>query len=176
MKLSFLAFAFAGFALPLGAADAPAEPDKAPTKAASTLNVKNVGVDEAEKLIKDTPGLTVVDVRTPEEYDHQHIKGAVNINVFGQDFEEQIAKLDPSKPILVHCAAGSRSRTAIQQLEGKAKFPVIYHMNAGFSAWLKANKPVEEKPLPRPDRRGLPGQAKPAEKPAPKPEEKSEAK
>jgi rhodanese-related sulfurtransferase len=173
MKLSFLAVALlAGLALPLCAAgDAPAEPskDKTPAKAANALNVKNVDVDEAEKLIKDTPGLIVVDVRTPEEYNHQHIKGAINVNVFDQDFDAQIAKLDQTKPILVHCAAGSRSRTACGQMQGKVKFPVIYHMNAGFSAWLKAKKPIEEKPLPSPDRRGLPGQPKPAEKPAEKP-------
>lgn len=164
MKFSCLALTFAiALALPLRAADAPVEPGKAPTKPASTLNVKIVDVDEAEKLIKDTPGLTIVDVRTPEEFDHKHIKGAININVFDEDFDAKIAKLDPTKPILVHCASGGRSRTACAQLEGKAKFPVIYHMTAGFVGWLKANKPFEEKPLPRPDR-GLPGQPEPAKK------------
>ena len=166
MKAHFLALTLlAGGLSPVIAQDAPPEPRPRIKPAAQTLTVKNVDADEAEKLIKETPGLTVVDVRTPEEFDHQHIKGAVNINVFDADFDAQIAKLDPSKPILVHCAAGSRSKTAVDQMQGKAKFPTVYHMNVGFSGWKKANKPFEEKPLPRPDKKGLPGQAKPAEKP-----------
>ncbi len=165
MKTPFLALILAAScALPLIAQDAPPEVRPSPGKNLNTLNVKIVDVDEAEKLMKDTPGLIVVDVRTPEEYDHQHIKGALNINVFDPEFDQQISKLDQSKPILVHCAAGGRSRTAVEQMQGKVKFPTVYNMSSGFSAWLKAKKPFEEKPLPT--------QAGSKEKPAKKAEQK----
>jgi rhodanese-related sulfurtransferase len=167
MKIPFLALTLAFTAsgtLPLLAQDAPPEVRPSPGKKMNTLNVKIVDVDEAEKLMKDTPGLIVVDVRTPEEYDHQRIKGALNINVFDPEFDQQIAKLDQSKPILVHCAAGGRSKTAVEQMQGKVKFPTVYNMSAGFSAWMKAKKPFEEKPLP--------AETKPKEKPAKKAEQK----
>ena len=112
------------------------------------LAVKDVTVDEAEKLIASTPGLIVLDVRIPEEFEHQHIKGAVNINVFDVEFEKLIADLDQSKPVLVHCASGRRSAKAILQMTGKVKFPQIYHMNEGFNAWKTAKKPYDGKPLP----------------------------
>ena len=138
---------------------APISADEGKPAKAPKLAVKEVTVDEAEKLIADTPGLIVLDVRTPEEFDHEHIKGAVNVNLFDADFEKLIAELDQTKPVLLHCAAGRRSTGAISQMTGKVKFPQIYHMNEGFSAWKAAKKPFEGKPLPK--------ESKPEEKPKP---------
>lgn len=121
--------------------------EKKPGKTAKPA-VKEVTVDEADKLIASTPGLIVLDVRIPEEFDHAHIKGAVNVNVFDVDFQKLIAELDQSKPVLVHCASGRRSAKAIEQMTGKVKFPQVYHMNEGFNGWKAAKKPFEEKPLP----------------------------
>jgi rhodanese-related sulfurtransferase len=177
MKQPLLAFLLsAAVAVPLSAQEnKPAEPkppktDKAAEKKPASP-VKNVSVDEAEKLIKETPGLTVLDVRSPEEFEHEHIKGAVNANLYGEEFEAQIAKLDRTKPVLVHCGSGRRSTMSIEGPLAKAVFPQIYHMNEGLSAWKKAGKPIEGKPLPKPDTRVLP--KKPVgEKPAEKPPEK----
>ena len=142
MKTVFAIFAFVtAFVAQLCAGDA--KPDK--TKPA----VKEVPVDEAEKLIANTSDLIVLDVRIPEEFEHEHIKGAVNVNVFDVDFERLVAALDQTKPVLVHCASGRRSTKAITQMTGKVKFPQIYHMNEGFSAWKAAKKPFVGKPLPK---------------------------
>jgi rhodanese-related sulfurtransferase len=55
--------------------------------------------------------LTVVDVRSKEEYDEAHIPGA--IHVFDEDFysneEESLAKLPKEGRIVLYCSAGSRS-------------------------------------------------------------------
>ena len=118
-------------------------------KQAPKLAAKDVTVEEAEKLIAGTPGLIVLDVRTPEEFDHEHIKGAVNVNLFDVDFEKLVSELDQTKPVLVHCAAGRRSAGALAQMAGKVKFPQVYHMNEGLSAWKAAKKPMEVKPLPK---------------------------
>jgi rhodanese-related sulfurtransferase len=139
--LSILAFAVT-FTAPLRAEDSKSEKSQKPA-------VKEVTVDEAEKLITNTPGLIVLDVRIPEEFDHEHIKGAVNVNFFDVDFDKLIADLDQTKPVLLHCASGRRSRGALTQMTGKVKFPQIYHMSEGFSAWKAAKKPFEGKPLPR---------------------------
>lgn len=152
MKLPILSLIVA-LAVPAVAQDAKPAEAKTPTAKPvdNKVAIKNVTADEAEKLIKDTPGLTVVDVRSPEEFEHQHIKGAVNIDINGTEFAAEMAKLDPAKPILIHCAAGSRSGRAVKKLVGDAKFQQIFHMNEGFSGWLKAGKPFEGKPLPKPE-------------------------
>lgn len=99
--------------------------------------------DEAEKLIKESPGLVVLDVRTPDEFAKGHIKGAKNIDFLESNFEALVAKLDPAKPLLLHCASGNRSSQALDLIGPSAKFPAIYHLKAGFSGWKSAGKPVE---------------------------------
>lgn len=130
-----ITFASAGFA----------EPVKGGKPAATTTTAKNVSPDEAEALIKNSPKLLILDVRTPDEFAAGHIAGAKNVDFFGDDFEKQIAALDPARPLLVHCAAGNRSAQALKQIEALKKFEVIYHLKAGFSGWAGAKKPVEGK-------------------------------
>ena len=120
----------------------PATAGKSPTAATT---VKNVSPDEAEALIKNSPKLVILDVRTPEEFAAGHIAGAKNVDFFGDDFEKQIAALDPASPVLVHCAAGNRSAQAVKKIEALKKFDAVYHMKAGYNGWAAAKKPVEAK-------------------------------
>jgi rhodanese-related sulfurtransferase len=108
--------------------------------------VKNVSPDEAEALIQGSPALVILDVRTPEEFARGHIAGAKNVDFFGDDFEKQVAALDPARPVLVHCAAGGRSSQAVEKIVALKKVSVIYHLKAGFNGWTAAKKPVEAKP------------------------------
>ncbi len=59
---------------------------------------------------------TVIDVRTPDEYAQAHVVGALNFNVEGPDFADQIAGLDPDTPYLVYCHSGRRSAVAAKQM------------------------------------------------------------
>jgi phage shock protein E len=139
-----IALAITFSTLPLFADEKPAKP----AAEEKQINSKHLTVDETEKLIASTPGLIIIDVRIPEEFDHEHIKGAINVNVFDEAFEKILGKLDQTKPVLVHCASGRRSSRALEQMAGKVKFPTIYHMKDGFNAWKKAGKPFESNPLP----------------------------
>ena len=123
-----------------------AEPAKVGKTSAPAATSKNVTPDEAEALMKSTPELVILDVRTPDEFAAGHIRGAKNADFFGDDFEKQIAALDPAKPVLVHCAAGNRSAQAVKKMEALKKGGVIYHLKVGFSGWSAAKKPVEGKP------------------------------
>lgn len=100
------------------------------------------GAKAAEVLASD-PSITVLDVRTPEEFAEGHIKGAVNIDFNGDDFDEKIAELDPAKPYLMHCAAGGRSGQALPVFE-KFKFNQLYHLSTGFGGWVADGQPVEK--------------------------------
>lgn len=102
---------------------------------------KDVSVNEAQKLIQEGKVL-VLDVRTPEEFKEGHIEGAVNIDFNGKDFAAQIKKLDPAKPVLVHCQGGGRSGRSLPVLE-QVGFPQIYHLHEGFGEWEAAGKPVK---------------------------------
>ncbi len=103
---------------------------------------KHVKAEEAAKLVADGT-VTVVDVRTPDEYKEGHIKGAQNIDIASKDFEDQLGKLDKSKPVLVHCQAGGRSTRSLKTFE-ELGFKDVIHLDEGFGGWEAAGKPVEK--------------------------------
>ncbi|MBO0936772.1 rhodanese-like domain-containing protein [Fibrella sp. HMF5335] len=103
---------------------------------------------QAKEFIATHPGVVVLDVRTPDEFQAGHIKEATNINLYDSHFAKQLATLDRSKTYVVHCAAGlpnGRSRKAIALMDSLG-FKETHHMNGGFSAWQQAGQPVVKKP------------------------------
>ena len=88
-----------------------------------------------------TAGVTVIDVRTPEEFAISHIQGAVNYNVEGPDFANQIAALDPNGIYAVYCQSGNRSQPAVAQMSS-AGLENIYELDSGISGWESAGFPV----------------------------------
>jgi rhodanese-related sulfurtransferase len=60
---------------------------------------------------------TVIDVRTPEEFDAGHLDGASNINLESADFTSQISALPKDAAYLVYCRSGNRSADAVAQMK-----------------------------------------------------------
>jgi phage shock protein E len=81
-----------------------------------TAGAYTVSAEQAVKMI-ESGDRTVIDVRTPEEFDAGHIAGALNFDVNGADFSDRIAELDVDEPYLVYCRSGNRSAAAAQQME-----------------------------------------------------------
>jgi rhodanese-related sulfurtransferase len=102
----------------------------------------HVDADAAAKLVEEGK-VTVLDVRTPDEYREGHIAGAKHIDFTENDFEKKAAELDKSKPYLVHCASGRRSTASLEVLQ-KLGFKNHYHLDGGLNGWKKAGKPVEK--------------------------------
>lgn len=93
-----------------------------------------------EKQIK-TPGIVLLDVRSPEEYNSGHLKGAINYNYNGTDFEKQINTIDKTKPVYVYCQRGGRSAGASEVLVKKG-FKNVYNLTGGIEAWNGKKLPV----------------------------------
>ncbi|MEZ0276539.1 MAG: rhodanese-like domain-containing protein [Roseimicrobium sp.] len=108
----------------------------------SAESATHVKAEEAGKLVKEGK-VSVLDVRTADEYKDGHIKGAKNIDFTENNFESEAAKLDKTKPYLVHCQGGGRSTKSLEVLQ-KLGFQHIYHLDGGLSAWKKAGQPVEK--------------------------------
>ncbi len=74
-----------------------------------------ITAEEAKEII-DTEEHKLVDVRTPEEYEEEHIEGALLI----PDYEiENLAESklpDKDEKILVYCRSGSRSKAAAKKM------------------------------------------------------------
>lgn len=115
---------------------------KNPTEVKTQTNT-SISVEEFEKKLMQDTSVQLVDVRTPEEFKEGHLKGAVNYNVNGDDFEKQISNLDKNKPVMVYCRSGKRSSSAASVLI-KNGFTEVYNMEGGITKWNEANKPVEK--------------------------------
>ena len=76
--------------------------------------IPSVDVAEARRRLEDDPRSVVVDVREPNEFEAIRLDGAAlfPLSTFGLRFEQ----LPRDRPILVMCAAGSRSLAATAHL------------------------------------------------------------
>ena len=63
-------------------------------------------------------GALIIDVRSQEEFQHDHLSNAINIPL--GDLREALPRRvkDKNQPLLVHCLSGGRSALAKQQLKG----------------------------------------------------------
>jgi len=100
-----------------------------------------VTIEEAEKQL--AKGAQLLDVRTKEEWDEGHLKGATLVTVTEDGFLEKAkAALDPEKEVLVYCRSGKRSAMAVEQL--RAAGFTVSDLAGGITAWIAAGKPVDK--------------------------------
>lgn len=112
---------------PAAPLEAPAEPVR-------------VGVPEFADVIA-APGVTIVDVRTPEEFAQGHIEGAVNIPVEFPDFLDRVGELDPAGTYAVYCRSGNRSQPAVA---GMSSIGIngIFELESGTTGWTSEGQPL----------------------------------
>ena len=87
------------------------------------------------------PGVIILDVRTPEEFNAGHITNAININLEGSDFSSEVSKLDKNATVAVYCRSGNRSGVATDQM-AEIGFTDMYDMQGGIIDWETAGGPV----------------------------------
>jgi hydroxyacylglutathione hydrolase len=99
-------------------------------------------VDELRLRTQESSGLQILDVRRPAEHNNGHVPGAINIPL--AHLEQEIEKLDATRPTAVICAGGYRSSAATSILERRA-FGSIFNVVGGTDAWINAGYPVERR-------------------------------
>ena len=102
-------------------------------KAAPSV-IHPVDIAMATHLLAD-PKMTVLDVRTPEEYAAGHFQGAQNINLRAVNFSQQVSKLDPQARYVLYCTTGNCSGLAAVLMQQQG---IAYVINAGGYSELKA--------------------------------------
>jgi rhodanese-related sulfurtransferase len=91
-------------------------------------------VDDAQGqlMLRETAGLVVVDVRSPQETRSGILPAARLIPV--DQIEERMGELPKGAPILLYCAGGGRSAAACEFL-AKEGFDRLHNLTGGFSSW-----------------------------------------
>ena len=81
-----------------------------------TIEYRKISADEAKDRMDSGDDIIILDVRTSEEYETEHIKGAILIpNETISDTQPQLLP-DLNAEILVYCRSGNRSAQAAQKL------------------------------------------------------------
>jgi len=109
-------------------------------QADQNAGVQNIKVSETEAVINQE-NVVVLDVRTPDEYRNGHLENSVNIDFYGDNFKEEVAKLDKGKTYVIYCHSGRRSANAGDIMIGLG-YTNVYNVLGGIVAWDDANKPT----------------------------------
>ena len=104
-------------------------------------NFESVSAKVAYEMIENDDGnLTILDVRTAEEFKADgHLANAKLIPV-GQ-LSKNLNMLDKSKKVLVYCRSGSRSVHATRILVSNGFTPL--NMSGGMNAWKAEKLPLQ---------------------------------
>lgn len=103
----------------------------------------NLNVEEVSQLLTDNKEIVLIDVRTPDEYQQGHIAGSQLINFYGNNFKDEIAKLDQEKEYVIYCRSGGRSGKAVNMMQ-EMGFQNVHNMSGGILAWNRANYKTEK--------------------------------
>lgn len=97
--------------------------------------MENISANELCRLLKEKPNNVVfLDVRSPEEYEAEHIPGTINIPVMG--LLNRADELKGYEKIFINCKSGGRSSMACQYLAQQG-FKNVYNVDGGIDAWKK---------------------------------------
>jgi rhodanese-related sulfurtransferase len=102
-----------------------------------------IGTDEAKRMID--AGVTIIDVRQPDEWNRGHIAEAILVPLNGiYSFGKALKDLDlpEDQEIIFTCAAGQRSASA-SEIAMVAGFKKIYNLANGMNGWVGRRYPIE---------------------------------
>lgn len=99
------------------------------------LKVTTKIAKEFIESFKNDDNFIIIDIRTPAEYEINHIEGAINIDFYNIiEFKNKLNKLDKSKTYLFYCKSGNRSKQAVN-IFNELQFVNVLHMYKGISSY-----------------------------------------
>ena len=93
---------------------------------------------ELKRQWEANPGLRVIDVREPHEWEIVHIEGAQLIPLGA--LAARMNELNSAEEIVLHCKSGARSARAVELLRG-AGFRKLKNLKGGIQAWAEEIDP-----------------------------------
>ncbi len=97
-------------------------------------DVVTLSVEKLKEKIKNKENITILDVRTSEEYNRGHIDGAANIYI--DDLRKNLDKLDAGSEVIIYCRSGYRAYQAFRILKNMG-FKNIKILNGSYLSWIR---------------------------------------
>lgn len=106
-------------------------------------NKKSINLQELNQLLKGSNAVTVIDVRSEEEYKEKHIPFAINVPI--GNLEAKNTSFELRKPVVTVCGSGGgRSDRAANFIRENYNVEA-YFLEEGTFGWLKQQKENEGK-------------------------------
>jgi len=104
-------------------------------------NFNSLDAQEALTQLQKNPQAILLDVRTPQEYQQAHLKGAILFPLSTIQKDISTLKNAKNRPLFVYCHSGNRSVTASRIL-GNEGFKV-FNIRGGIIALKEAHAPLQ---------------------------------
>ena len=127
-------------AVPANLEGGAGQPAVASALAQPKVAVQSVSAKQLAEAL-GAPGVHLLDVRTPGEFEALRIAGAVNVPLDTLEPAALLASIGPDDPVYVVCQTGTRSQFAAAELRA-AGFRRVVHVDGGTNAWAVAGLPV----------------------------------
>ena len=103
-------------------------------------NITEISPKDAAAKLKSGEAV-IVDVCDKDEWDEDHIRGALHMSrgTIELDIEEKVP--DPNAMIICHCGGGGRGALATESLQ-KMGYKNVRNMAGGFKAWKAEGLPT----------------------------------
>lgn len=138
------------FVIALGLASAAVLPGAGCLEVVGTLlpgqTIEDVTPAKACELIQAPPvdgDFVIIDIRTPSEYEAEHLEGAVNIDYYAESFREELEALDRETTYLIYCRTGRRAAGALTIMR-ELGFMHVYNIAGGIVRWNADSPPCDQ--------------------------------
>ena len=98
-----------------------------------------LSVHKLKSALEQGEEMLILDVRSDEEWESGHIRGARHI--FVGHLEQRLSEVPKDKPVAVYCESGNRSGLAASILL-RAGYPKVYSVPGSIAAWKAAGFPI----------------------------------
>ena len=101
---------------------------------------KKISASELDSLCKSNNSVTIIDVRTPMEYQAEHVESSINVPLSDIASKASAATFNRSNEIFLMCRSGKRAEMAASQLNAAGIRSTV--VTGGMLAWRTAGLPV----------------------------------
>ncbi len=106
---------------------------------AQNTNTENITCQQAYDLIQkhsNDTNFIIIDLRPENMYNEEHIENSIYHDVFSEEFDSWVSKLNKDKVYLLYCTIGHRSGIALDKMK-QMGFRNLYHLYEGIREWKK---------------------------------------
>lgn len=104
-------------------------------------DTKSLSPGDVYALIQNSPGLMILDVRTPQEYQSGHLEGAINLDYYSYGFPDSLRSLDKNSTYIIYCKGGVRSTEVLEMMKALG-FKEVYNILGGLAQWSNEGLPM----------------------------------